>query len=583
MSGRWRAELAIGLTLAAVGVVLTLRPFTSLAVLVWVAAAALLLTGAVSIRRGMRDGFRVPVVAGGLWIAAAAAAVLWPDVTIRILAVVVGVAMVLDGIIDVADGVTGPDGRRLASVVGGIASAVLGVLALAWPDVTLLVVAVVFGARTVLLGLRTAWSALRERDPDRGPAAAGADAGAEEAEPPGPLRRAGHLVGVSIALVLALVLATVSVAVNRRVADVDAFYDTPDDVPASPGRLLDSDEVTAGIPDGARARRILYTTTRDEDRPAVASALVVVPEGADGPLPVVAWAHGTTGVARRCAPTVMDAGLEAGAFFVLDEVIDRGWALVATDYVGLGTEGPHPYLVGQGQARSVLDAVRAARDLPAADLADETVVWGHSQGGGAALWTSQVAPTYAPDVPLSGVAALAPAADLGSLVDALTDITGGSVFAAYVASAYAAEYDDLAVGDLVRPTARTTFDQTIGRCLDATALASILSSVATGFDMFRRDVVDRLRPHLEANTPTGPFGAPVLVAQGAADTLITADVQERYVADLCAAGRSVAYRSYAGLGHVPLVEADSPLVPDLLAWTDDRLAGRPVEDHCPAR
>jgi len=77
-------------------------------------------------------------------------------------------------------------------------------------------------------------------------------------------------------------------------------------------------------------------------------------------------------------------------------VLDRGWAIVATDYVGLGASPPHPYLVGRPEARSVLDAVRAARTLRPAHLAPKTVVWGHSQGGGAALWTGIVAPSYAP-------------------------------------------------------------------------------------------------------------------------------------------------------------------------------------------
>lgn len=70
--------------------------------------------------------------------------------------------------------------------------------------------------------------------------------------------------------------------------------------------------------------------------------------------------------------------------------------IVATDYVGLGTAGPHPYLIGQGEARSLLDSVRAARQMPGLSLEPETVIWGHSQGGHAALWAGTLAPTYAP-------------------------------------------------------------------------------------------------------------------------------------------------------------------------------------------
>jgi hypothetical protein len=72
--------------------------------------------------------------------------------------------------------------------------------------------------------------------------------------------------------------------------------------PAEPGQLLRHEEITKDVPDGATGWRILYTTTRDEVEAALASALVVVPDAAEGPVPVIAWAHGTTGVARRCGP-----------------------------------------------------------------------------------------------------------------------------------------------------------------------------------------------------------------------------------------------------------------------------------------
>ncbi len=107
------------------------------------------------------------------------------------------------------------------------------------------------------------------------------------------------------------------------------------------------------------------------------------------------------------------------ANYLIDEaVVQQGWAVVVTDYAGLGTAGPHPYLIGEGEARSVLDATRAARQLDDISLSTETVVWGHSQGGHAALWTGQLAPTYAPDVGVIAVAAMAPAANLPALIEA---------------------------------------------------------------------------------------------------------------------------------------------------------------------
>src|SRR5690606_16853591 len=125
--------------------------------------------------------------------------------------------------------------------------------------------------------------------------------------------------------------------------------------------------------------------------------------------PVIAVGHGTTGVVPRCAPSLAAEPFADGASAALERLVRDGWVGVMSDYVGLGTAGPHAYLVGPDAAHHVLDAVRAARELDGTALADDVVVWGHSQGGHAALWTGLLAPTYAPDVALRGVAAFAPA------------------------------------------------------------------------------------------------------------------------------------------------------------------------------
>ena len=95
----------------------------------------------------------------------------------------------------------------------------------------------------------------------------------------------------------------------------------------------------------------------------------------------------------------------------MESLARNGWGIVATDYIGEGTLGAYPYLIGQGEGRSVLDSIRAAHQVDDLDLSDQTVVWGHSQGGHAALWAGQLAPTYAPELQIRGIAALSPASD----------------------------------------------------------------------------------------------------------------------------------------------------------------------------
>lgn len=89
----------------------------------------------------------------------------------------------------------------------------------------------------------------------------------------------------------------------------------------------------------------------------------------------------------------------------LPELLKRGYAVVAPDYPGLGTPGPHPYLVGESEGHAVLDAVRAARNAPEAHAGQRFAVWGHSQGGHATLFAGLLAQSYAPELQLVGVAA----------------------------------------------------------------------------------------------------------------------------------------------------------------------------------
>jgi uncharacterized membrane protein HdeD (DUF308 family) len=564
---------------AALGLALLTRPLASLSALVLVVAFGLLVSGAADLLAARAAPAPRLAAAGGVgWLLAGVAVLTWPGLSLRLLATIVGVALAGAGLVRVGGALRGgtPD-ARLAALLAGLAGVVFGLLALGWPDVTLLVVAVVFGARTLWFGLTLLWEALPWGRPAAPPPGA---------RPPGALRRWAGALGAGGALVVALALAAVSLRLDAAAPVPDAFYAAPGPVPAQPGALLRREPFARAVPPGARSWRILYATTRQDATPVVASALVVAPAAAPagGPRPVLAWAHGTTGFAPGCAPSLARDPFGSGALYVLDRVLAEGWVLVATDYPGLGTAGPHPYLIGPGQAHAVLDAVRAARQLPDVALTSQTVVWGHSQGGHAALWTGGLAPTYAPDVAPLGVAALAPASDLVGLAAHLPDVAGGSVFAAYIVAAYTATYPDVAFGAYIRPSARVLVREMAARCLSEPGVfVSVLSALALTRDpeiFATAPTAGAFGRRLRENTPAAAIPAPLLLAQGLSDPLVLPAVQERYVADRCAAGQAVDYRTYAGRDHVGLVRADSPLIPDLLAWTRDRLSGAPPASTC---
>jgi acetyl esterase/lipase len=382
-----------------------------------------------------------------------------------------------------------------------------------------------------------------------------------------------------------LLLAAIAVAWwYSRPPRPDAFYDRPASVPPSPGALLRHEAFTRVVPNGARVWRILYTTTRDGDVAAVASAIVLAPAILpDGPRPVIAWTHGTTGVMPGCAPSVLPPPFPFDATVpALEHVIAQGWILVATDYVGLGTAGVHPYLIGENEARSALDAIRAARHLTGLALDDRIVVWGHSQGGHAALWTGGLAPRYAPDVTVIGVAALAPATLLPALVDAAQYSPVGKIMGSFIVTAYSDAYSDVVFDEYVRSGARLLARDMASRCLAAPgALFSVVEATRLETSIFGRAVTSGpLAERLERNVPRLPIAAPVLIAQGNADDLVLPAIQERFVKERCSAGQRLEYRTYEGRDHVGLVARESALIGDLVRWTKDRLAGAPSPPGC---
>ena len=564
-----------------VGVVIVFRPTASLGLLALLIGTGLILQGGLELgdsagRYAGESRFALlAYVVSALWLAAGAFVLVFPGLTVGLVAVIVGVGLIVSGLLSVMRVVRHHRtvDARIADGAFGLAGIVFGVLALAWPDITLLVVSIVFGAHLILGATSVARRTVRPR-----PAAA---------PRPGSIRRWARTALAIVTVVASVALGLVSGALHDGTVPVDDFYAAPRDVPATPGQLIRAESFTRGVPLDARAWRILYTTTRGDGSPATASGIVVVPKTGSGSWPVVDWNHGTTGFAQTCAPSLLRQPFESGALFVLPRVIKQGWSLVATDYIGLGTPGPHPYLIGKDSAHASLDAVRAARELQHADMGDQTVVWGHSQGGGTALWTGAIAEQYAPDVKLSGVAALAPAANLPALVDHLTDVTGGSIFASFAVAAYAADYPDVTYREYIRPGAEPIVRAMAGRCLsNPDALVSVLAALGLGADprIFAKDpTTGALGRQLEENVPPATVTAPLLVAQGAADTLVVPSAQDAYVRQACAAGEVVDYRTYAGLDHIPLVAADSPLIPQLIAWTTDRFEGDQSASACTTR
>ena len=182
---------------------------------------------------------------------------------------------------------------------------------------------------------------------------------------------------------------------------VSAFYTWDRQVPATPGRLLRQEPLPEHLllENASKGLRVLYTSTDGVGgkTPIAASGAVFVPKGPApaGGWPIIAWAHGTTGVADVCAPSWAPRSKRDTDY--LNAWLAQGYAVVAADYQGLGTPGGHPWMSGRSEGWSVLDGVRAALGaFP--QLANTVVIVGQSQGAHAALSAALLAKAYAPAI-----------------------------------------------------------------------------------------------------------------------------------------------------------------------------------------
>jgi alpha-beta hydrolase superfamily lysophospholipase len=200
----------------------------------------------------------------------------------------------------------------------------------------------------------------------------------------------------------------------------DAFYTPPVPLPAGqPGdpiyqRPLDNQ--TAMLTQGSNWL-VLYQSQDANGNRVATSGIIALPTTAPpaAGYPVISWAHGTVGVADLCAPSrdqpdSLAHPMNAYPQTLLNTFLQNGYAVVMTDYEGLGTtDRTHPYLLGESEAYGVLDIVRAAQRLFESKISSRMAIVGHSQGGQAALFAGHYARSWAPELDLAGVAAIAPA------------------------------------------------------------------------------------------------------------------------------------------------------------------------------
>lgn len=387
-----------------------------------------------------------------------------------------------------------------------------------------------------------------------------------------PARR-GALVAAVAALVTLVALALVASAdaAPRPVKGPGGagFYTPPAAYPAAHGKLIWQRRAGGLSPiDGAKSNKlVLYTSTTPAGEQTAVSGVVSVPTGSPPKhgWPVISYAHGTTGAADACAPSRIGAQspVAPSVEYIdaeLEQWVDAGYAVVQTDYQGLGTPGPHEYLIGAAEGRGVVDIVSAARQLDP-DIGKRYLLAGHSQGGHAALFAAGLAEEWGRGLRLRGTVAFAPASHIADQVDLLPALTAPSTLsalAALVLRGAASSSPRVEPSQLLAEPPLALYPQTRQTCLTQLSESTSLGGIAPA-DLLRDGAdVSALIEVLSAQNPAVRTGAPILIAQGSADTTVFPFLTDLLSKELVAAGDSVDYEVFDGVGHGAIPVAAGP-------------------------
>lgn len=390
------------------------------------------------------------------------------------------------------------------------------------------------------------------------------------------------------------------------------FYTPPDPLPPGrPGDLIRTEPSRLVLePSGqlgaimATGTRIMYRSNDSRGNPMAVTGTYFEPYNPwpdAGPRPLIVYGPGTQGLADQCAPSrQFNQGIHWAPFLdlafnyeelMVSTMVARGFAVVMTDYQGLGTPGMHTYVNRVAEADAMLDAGRAAMRLPGTSLDPHGPVafFGYSQGGGASAAAAELASTYAPELRVVGASAGAPPADLEEQVP----FTDGSVLVGvigYALNSVIAAYPEYAdnIRAALTPMGHKLLDDTANQCIAETMMRFRFKRLQ---DFFIGDVAEVLsNPLLHNVFDAQRLGrlkpeAPVFVVSNRYDPLVPWAPAAQMARDWCAQGADVQFwtNEQPPLFNKLAVNHPLPFLVDgerVLQWIADRFNGLPTTPNC---
>jgi Secretory lipase len=365
------------------------------------------------------------------------------------------------------------------------------------------------------------------------------------------LRLSRLIIPGSLALLVATVLAAPAVAVPAKARAATPAGTVVSAAPLRRGLWLPNTT--------SRAFKLRYWTTDARGRRALSTGTLFLPKGRAprGGWPLISWAHGTSGLADKCAPSVVGPALPKRDRPYLANWMKEGYAIVASDYAGLGTPGLPAYLNGRSEAHNVVDMVKAGRAFARARLSAGSrlsrkwVVVGQSQGGGAAIYTARYATEF-------GGRGLDYRGAVGTGVPAYIEIPVNAlapgfpqvspptvVYFSYILASLRSVYPKLGIDGALTATGRrylklaeTTCGTRFEREAEGADIGDFFKKPLTKLPGFARTVKRYMA------MPEKGFDKPFFMGHGFRDTDVPYTVTLPYVQKLMANGQPLTFKTY---------------------------------------
>ena len=351
------------------------------------------------------------------------------------------------------------------------------------------------------------------------------------------------------------------------------FYNTPSPLPTGkPGELIRSEVFDEyQLPPGVSAVRILYHSRSANGEDVAVSGVVLMPDERPpvGGWPVIAWAHGFTGTARRCAPSLM-RNLHEGPF--LSMYVMLGYAVVATDYAGLGTNFRNAFIDMKSNGADVINSIAASR-AAVPQLGPRWVAMGEAEGGLTVLGVAELEggirdPNYLGSIAVSGVA------DVKEIYEQIAKGNSPDIIV-FLAYGVQTLYPSFQVNEILTPKALVLYHQIENAC----ATPSLDSEVPARMVLKPNWENNNFIQQFFARNTVGrkPAYGPLLIISSDVGPVVSRTMTAQAIARMCQQSDTVQFHKYQNPDFAGLL-GDS--VRDQLTWIQARFAGLPASGKC---